>query len=449
MNSRFCSPGKLLPYLFYLLLSFILMLCWRPVKAQTGAVRQLAIGDTVPDITIRNVLNYKTPTAQISDFRGKLLILDFWASWCSPCVQMVIRMDSLQKQFEDRVQFLAVSAEPASKVAAFRARHEKRHGKRIQHPEVVADTVLGKYFYHNAVPHYVWIGSDGVVKAITEMDQINAEKISAFLAGEQVKLAEKKDIKPIPYDKNRPFLAGGNGGDGSHLLYHSVLAGYTPGLSGGFSWNNDPKSGRRISATNVSRYWLYRIAYAKPGGFLDEGSVIIESSKPERITSQLYGQQFLQWLSDDNGFCYEIIVPAGMQEKTNGIMQRELTNLFPEFSALIEDRERESLVLSRLPGAALPVSTGGKKQISIDPFGWKAVNVTPAQVAERFNQSQNYALNMVDRTGHSAPVDIEIEGDLSDLTGFNSQLARYGMVLKKQVISRPMLVIRDNIQASK
>jgi len=443
MNLRFCSPGRILPFLFYFSLLYLLLWCWKPAKGQGFEHNKpLQIGDTIPDVTIRNILHYKNPTARLSDFKGKLLILDFWGTWCSPCVYMIPRMDSLQKQFDGIVQFLPVTVEPAVKVAAFRSKYAKRHGERIAFPEVVSDSVLSKLFFHNAIPHYVWIDQHGVVKAVTEMNQITAEKISTFLANNGVQLAEKKDQQPIPYDQKRPLLAGGNGGDGSNLIYHSVLTGYTSGLQGGMSWNIDPVTGRRITATNCSRFWLYRVAYAKPGGFLDEGSVVIESSNREKLTSTLYGQNFLDWLSGGNGFCYELIVPASFGEKTNQIMQKDLVNFFPEFSASMEDRKRQCLVM-RSVDSLLTASNGGKSQITIDPFGWKAVNVTLAQLADRFNQTQNYALNLVDQSGYRGAVDLEIEGDINDLDGFNKQLASYGLIIQKQVIDRQVLVIRD------
>ena len=428
------------------------MICWRPVRAQHHpTTRPLQIGDTVPDVVIRNILHYKTPSAKLSDFHGKLLILDFWATWCSPCVYMIPRIDSLQKEFEGRVQFLAVTAQSESKVVAFRNKFDKHYGKRIQHPEVVSDSVLSQFFPHTSLPHYVWIDQKGIVVAVTEMDQINDGKIRSFLSNTNMTLKEKKDEQPVEHDDSQPFLANGNGGDGHNLIYHSVLTSYTPGLQGRFSWKIDPRKGRRITVTNCNRFWLYRIAYAKPGGFMDEGSVVIESSQSEGLTSELSGQNYLDWLKEGNGFCYELIVPAIFQDKTNAIMQRDLANFFPQYNAVMENRVTKCIALIRFDSekSLLKASEGGERQINIDPFGWKVKNASLGLLVDRFNQTQNHPLNLMDKTSYSVPVDLEIEGNISNLPVLNKALASYGLMLQEKIIERPVLVIRDYVVHSK
>ena len=55
----------------------------------------IKVGDTAPDILFNNLTKYKTSEQRLSNFSEKLLIIDFWATWCSPCVGMLPRMDSL------------------------------------------------------------------------------------------------------------------------------------------------------------------------------------------------------------------------------------------------------------------------------------------------------------------------------------------------------------------
>ncbi|HEV7380294.1 MAG TPA: TlpA disulfide reductase family protein [Dyadobacter sp.] len=449
MNSRFCSFGKLLPYLFYLILSYFLLTCWRPVQAQQKPV-SLKIGDKLPDVLAANVLNHSSDTVKLSDFKGKLLILDFWATWCAPCVTMIPRMDALQKQFGEKVQFLAVTNESAEKVQIFRKKHESRFGKRIKHIEVVSDRTLKNLFFHNSIPHYVWIDKNGVVRAITDMDQITAEKIEAFLKAETLPLSEKKDTRYIPYNQNAPLFAGGNGGDGSEIIYHSLFARYAPGLKGTVNLKRDPATGSKITASNCSRYWLYRIAYANNGSLLDEGSVLIESQHADRLTTNLYGEKYHQWLAEDNAFSYEVMLPAGFPRKANDIMQQDLAGLFPEFSAGMEARTFESLVLERSPQGAVPNAANPKSKglVELDPFGWKLQNASVSGLVSRFNQTMNYPLTMVDKTGISSRIDLNVEGNVSDLQAINKALAASGLMLTKKQITRQMLVIRDAVSTT-
>jgi len=79
----------------------------------------LKVGDTLPDLTSFN-LSGPLP----ADLKGKVVIVDFWASWCLPCAESFPVMDELQKKYGDRLVVLAVNVdEKAAKMETFLKKH--------------------------------------------------------------------------------------------------------------------------------------------------------------------------------------------------------------------------------------------------------------------------------------------------------------------------------------
>jgi cytochrome c biogenesis protein CcmG/thiol:disulfide interchange protein DsbE len=70
-------------------------------------------GDTAPNFTL-TAENGKQYTPR--DFRGKVLVLNFWASWCPPCIQEMPSLNEFQKMFAaDGVVVLGVSVDRSEK----------------------------------------------------------------------------------------------------------------------------------------------------------------------------------------------------------------------------------------------------------------------------------------------------------------------------------------------
>lgn len=63
-------------------------------------------GDKAPNFSLKSV---DGKTIKLSDYKGKIVILDFWATWCPPCRRGVPDLISIQKEFKKDVVVIGIS----------------------------------------------------------------------------------------------------------------------------------------------------------------------------------------------------------------------------------------------------------------------------------------------------------------------------------------------------
>jgi cytochrome c biogenesis protein CcmG/thiol:disulfide interchange protein DsbE len=72
-------------------------------------------GDKAPDFTAAGLTG---GTISLADYRGKVVYLDFWASWCGPCAQALPALDALRREFPPGdFQVVAVNVDREAKSA--------------------------------------------------------------------------------------------------------------------------------------------------------------------------------------------------------------------------------------------------------------------------------------------------------------------------------------------
>ncbi len=233
-----------------------------------GLVARLKPGDKVPDVLLDKVMGSSNRPLRLSGFRGQLLVIDFWATTCGACIDAMPRLDSLAEQFAGQLVVLPVTAEKAGVVRHFLDRNAVARGLK-SFRTVYGDAVLGSLFPHRLLPHEVWISGEGTVLAITSVEEVNIANVRAALNGRAPQASEKADA--MDYDRLKPLLVHGNGGNDTVYRYRSVMTGLLPGVQSAVSIRYDSlKRMTIVKATNVSARRLYGLVYREIRGFPDE-----------------------------------------------------------------------------------------------------------------------------------------------------------------------------------
>lgn len=157
-----------------------------PSQAQsvTSAFKPVKIGGRIPDVTLTNVYNYETTKTNLSDFKAKLIILDFWATLCTSCLANFPKSEELQKKYGGEVQFIKVTYQPKARLLPFLEKLHKTEPSAI--PVVTDDSALHQLFPHIHLPHYVWLDQTGKVVATTTIEELMAENIDHFLSNDNI-----------------------------------------------------------------------------------------------------------------------------------------------------------------------------------------------------------------------------------------------------------------------
>jgi thiol-disulfide isomerase/thioredoxin len=91
--------------------------------------------------------------------RGRLVLLDFWASWCAPCIVELPHLMALEKRYAGRLRIIGVSMDDKKQSAV-----DAVTQYRVSYPVVMGDVALGKaYGGVLGLPEIFLIGRDGKV----------------------------------------------------------------------------------------------------------------------------------------------------------------------------------------------------------------------------------------------------------------------------------------------
>ncbi|SDC65999.1 redoxin family protein [Pedobacter soli] len=435
-------------------LCFLLLLCpflWGYAQDNKISVTSTAsgkvgivIGQPVLEVVIQNVSgldsagrNFKP--VLFSAFKGKLVILDFWASYCVPCITSFPKMKMLQEKYQNDLQVILVNNEPVGRAKVFLQKRRKEYGEAFI--SVFADTVLNKMFPHRTIPHYVWIGREGRVLAITGEEELEEEKLLQAMAGEGYRFVNKKNIDPaLPLFSSADFPAD------SLVRYSLLTKGRVSGLASGTQFRKSKSSGVLVGRafTNTDFFSLYGTV----------GRVL------KRAEGQRFSDKQIRYLGADSlGFTgdnynYEFVVPEWLSARLYPMMLDDLNTYSPyvgSFGAEVAD----CLVLERFDGPEVrlirSVDEGVLGGPNYDSGNKNKLSLKNVSVEVLVDHLENFAWNrvpVINETGISDRIWIAIR-ETADLKQVNAGLRQYGLRLRPAKKKMEVMVIRDQIKQTK
>lgn len=135
----------------------------QPTTQLTPNVESL-VGKPAPEIALKT---YDGKTVMLSSLKGKVVLLDFWASWCPPCIAALPRLDKLaaDKALADKglVVWAVNMGDDAADIKPF----VDKFGLKLPIPMDSENKVLYAYQVQG-LPSRAVIGRDGVIKFAVE-----------------------------------------------------------------------------------------------------------------------------------------------------------------------------------------------------------------------------------------------------------------------------------------
>src|SRR5690606_12444485 len=291
-----------------------------PAAPAVADIKPIEIGSLIPDglwnapLTSWTATNNRTETITLGDYRGKVIILDFWATWCKSCIANMPRMHELQSQFEDDVVVLPVTYEGVGIVSAFLERTADS-GMLALKPlfqTIVADSLFKLAFPNpdRSIPYFAIIGKDGVFGGLTIPPQMNERLFSLLASGTETYIPPLQAAPETPlFERSAKYAANLV----NNPVYYSMLSGYMEGFTFPADRSIDTiNQVRRDYYINMSLLRLYCNALSSGLPYQPNRRIFLVDSAVQYENHYRRNPQFDY---RKHSYCFEGIFPIGVTKE--------------------------------------------------------------------------------------------------------------------------------------
>ncbi|PYF75877.1 uncharacterized protein (TIGR03435 family) [Pedobacter nutrimenti] len=379
------------------------------------AFAQVKIMDSIPDLNFEVVLNAPFKQRSLKDFEGKIVLIEFWATWCGSCIEAMPHLSALQEKHKDKLQVLLVSEENPLRITQFLR-------KKTSLLWFVCDTTneISSLFPHQLIPHSVLISPSGRLLSNSSPEVITDQIIEKVWKGASVDLPQKVDnlMKPEELLKS-VFLFSDT------IKKRFIIQGEIKGSGGLFTMyaDNPVFGGRRATGINLDIKTLYKIAY---GNFPDR-RVLDRTGKKE----------------NKKVYSFDLIVEN--KEQLFPVLKKELSEKF-ELKVWVEKQDRVVSVLKITDWnqfKKIPVNRSGQRTYYARHGEIDQQSVTMKDFAAYLENYGSLKSIVLDETGDKQKFDVKFSFQPEDPESLKKILNDMGLSLIKENRTLDILVFSN------
>lgn len=412
-------------------------------------VQPLAIGDILPNdiweskLKLLNVGEGET-TGNLGAFKGRLIILDFWATWCSSCIKKMPEMQQMQKRFGDRVKILLVNErstkDDRQKILNFLSKGLSGTKERFELTSVYADTTLTALFPHNSIPHQVWLSPEGFVLAITAAGEVTEGNIRRILDGEDTKLYTKLNV-----DKNRPLFSSEMLPENNVRYYGIMLKGKIDGLGGGSRYKR--RDDGAVYGRSIYNHSLTAICQMIGEELIPNYStknLVVDVKDSSQLFPGSTGASSETW-QRENFYSLEVLAPAGHIYE----QMLELINRNTDYRLEKKVEKQVCYILSTLPGNSFKTKGGNAINTLFEGKLPELTNYPLKFLVNRLNELPFVNYHVLDETNYTGNVDLVFPSDVKNFSVLKTALEKQGIKITQETRSIEILSLTDALNPNK
>ena len=174
----------------------------KEVLAMNVMGKQSLIGQAAPELNIEKYLQAPEGEKSLSALKGKVVVLEFWATWCAPCVAEIPHLNQLNEEFRDKqVQFISVTDEGEDIIAPFLKRQEMKSWIGLD-----TDRSVFEAYGVRGIPRTFLIDQKGIIAASLHPVGLSSDMIKKVIAGEKIELPKLPKPKTVENEGTDPIF---------------------------------------------------------------------------------------------------------------------------------------------------------------------------------------------------------------------------------------------------